>query len=334
MKKRRRFGFTLVELLVVIAIIGILVALLLPAVQAAREAARRMSCSNNLKQIGLASHNYHDTYKAFPMGQRRSLPAGWGPSWYIGMLPFCEQQPMFDKWVWGQHDGHMRTTSGVAGQTRVAMNQEFLLPYATCPSSPLPSVRTVNSGGNVTFTTPDYVYIAGAAGEQQFQPAIPTPHMYTNTGGSLWNQNWTSPNGIAKVNSCSRFRDLIDGTSNTMMFGETANFIFNAARTAKADRRAGWEYGWMMGTDQTNTRVLRSSNCNVLRYPPKADVLDADGVLADWWRRLNTPLTSAHPGTVLVALGDGSVRGVNETVDPKTYIYLGVMNDGQVLGEY
>src|SRR5213076_522845 len=94
-------GFTLVELLVVIAIIGVLVALLLPAVQAAREAARRMQCSNHMKQIGLALQNYHDTFQSLPYGARAryvntssTTPTGqnWGPSWYVGLLPFCEQK--------------------------------------------------------------------------------------------------------------------------------------------------------------------------------------------------------------------------------------------------
>lgn len=331
MEKQKKSGFTLVELLVVIAIIGILVALLLPAVQAAREAARRMSCGNNLKQIALASHNYHDTYKTFPMGQRRSLPAGWGPSWYIGMLPFCEQQPMFDKWQWGLHDGHMRQTGGAAGATITAMGGQFLLPYATCPSSPLPKEQTVSG---ITFTAPNYVAIAGSAAENQFQPNPIQPWYYTNTSGGSWNGHWYSNSGIFKANSTSRFADLIDGTSNTMIFGEVANFTFNAARTAKGDRRPGWDYGWMMGTDQTDLRVLRSSNCNVLAYPPNADVLDSPGVIASWWQRLNTPLTSAHPGSVVVALGDGSVRSISETIDTKTYIYLGAMNDGQPLTDF
>src|SRR6476620_2946778 len=101
----KRKAFTLVELLVVIAIIGVLVALLLPAVQAAREAARRMQCSNHLKQIGLGLQNYHDTFQSLPFGARarfvQSTSAtpvgqGWGPSWYVGILPFCEQKPLSD----------------------------------------------------------------------------------------------------------------------------------------------------------------------------------------------------------------------------------------------
>lgn len=328
---RRRSGFTLVELLVVIAIIGILVALLLPAVQAAREAARRMSCGNNMKQISLATHNYHDTYKSFPLGQRSARPGGWGPSWYVGMLPFCEQQPMFDKWQWGRDDGHMRSGQVAPRNTRNAMGGQFLLPYAACPSSPLPKTQTV---GGITFTVPNYVGMAGAVAEANFTPAPSGTRYYRNTGQQNQNNNLSSKNGLFEANLVKRFADMIDGTSNSMIFGEVSNFTFNAARNTKADRRPGVDYGWMMGTNQTRLYIYYSSNLNTLRYPPNADRLNSGGVAGAWHQRLNTPLTSAHPGSVVVGLGDGSVRSISETIDVRTYIYLGAINDGQPLKDF
>src|ERR1044071_5441681 len=130
----RKRGFTLVELLVVIAIIGVLVALLLPAVQAAREAARRMQCSNHLKQIGLGMQNYHDTFQSLPYGARAryvntttATPAGqsWGPSWYVGLLPFAEQKPLSDL----MEQGALVNSNGV-GLADVTMVQPRLAFYA------------------------------------------------------------------------------------------------------------------------------------------------------------------------------------------------------------
>jgi prepilin-type N-terminal cleavage/methylation domain-containing protein len=331
---RRRSGFTLVELLVVIAIIGILVALLLPAVQAAREAARRMSCGNNMKQISLATHNYHDTYKSFPIGVRGARPGGWGVSWYVGMLPFCEQQPMFDKWYWGQDDGYMRSNNTGARNTRNAI-RNFLLPYASCPSSPLPKVGTVTGGTAHTYTMPTYVGLAGAVDSYDFQPR-PSGNInaYRNTGQYNASNSRGSTHGIFTASGTRRFADLIDGTSNTMIFGEISNFTFNSTRTTKRDSRPNLAYGWMMGSADQRTRIHWSANVNVVRYAPNADRLDNYGVYNGWDQRLNTPLTSAHPGSVVVGLGDGSVRSISETIDSLTYIYLAAMDDGQPLGDF
>jgi len=329
MKSRQKSGFTLVELLVVIAIIGILVALLLPAVQAAREAARRMSCGNNMKQISLATHNYHDTYKSFPMGVRGARPGGWGVSWYVGMLPFCEQSPMFDKWVWGTHDGYIRASTVNANAI-----QNFLLPYAVCPSSPLDSVGTVTSPAH-TFTMPSYVGMAGAVDTCDFQP-VPANcgNFYRNQGQYNASNARGSTHGVFGATRTKRFADFLDGTSNTMMFGEISNFTFNAARTAKRDSRPNLAYGWMMGSADQRVAIHWSANVNVVRYPPNADQLDNYGVYNGWDQRLNTPLTSAHPGSVVVGLGDGSVRSISETIDSVTYIHLNAMDDGQTLGDF
>src|SRR5947207_281778 len=129
----RRLGFTLIELLVVIAIIAVLVALLLPAVQQAREAARRSQCKNNLKQIGLALHNYLDAYTKFPIGSANTQPGGWGSPLWVAILPYIDEAPRYNKWDFntaqtGWIDGNANNGALVNGKK---MGKWF------CPSSPL-----------------------------------------------------------------------------------------------------------------------------------------------------------------------------------------------------
>src|SRR5687768_7610400 len=148
-RRRCRSGFTLVELLVVIAIIGVLVALLLPAVQAAREAARRSSCSNNLRQHAIALHNYHDTYKVFPaLGSRPELGENrdrWY-SWVIGVLPFIEQKPLYDGIMGRVSDPALRLpdpwTTGPASDPFITQYWRVDMKVNICPSSPEPTVRS------------------------------------------------------------------------------------------------------------------------------------------------------------------------------------------------
>ena len=170
---RRKFGgrgFTLVELLVVIAIIGILVALLLPAIQAAREAARRTQCNNNLKNIGLGLQNYHDTYKTMPMGAMhgglRTVARHLGPSWQYGILPFMEQRNIYDKianLIRAGSTTPLTTAFTAAGANAVhppagSRPLDKLVPdYMRCPSSPLP-VMTEQTG---SICLPTYVGIVG-----------------------------------------------------------------------------------------------------------------------------------------------------------------------------
>jgi prepilin-type N-terminal cleavage/methylation domain-containing protein len=163
MMKRR--GFTLIELLVVIAIIAILIALLLPAVQQAREAARRTQCRNNLKQLGLALHNYHDNYQMFPPGNVSSSVGGWGASWYMRILPFVDQAPLYNRLTFSgaQHGwtGALPTsTYGPEGDANGAALNGITLNFALCPSSPMLALR--DSGGGRNITNAQYMGISGA----------------------------------------------------------------------------------------------------------------------------------------------------------------------------
>ena len=141
-RNARRLAFTLIELLVVIAIIAILIGLLIPAVQKVREAADRSSCANNLKQIGLAMHSYHDTSKQFPPGCATDFPpfgtgtatgynANWGSSWMVFLLPYLEQGGLYNAWNFGGN-------SGFDNLNNRALDNNLVLNVYRCPSSPLP----------------------------------------------------------------------------------------------------------------------------------------------------------------------------------------------------
>lgn len=258
---RRRFsgrGFTLVELLVVIAIIGILVALLLPAIQAAREAARRTQCNNNLKNIGLGLQNYHDTYKTFPMGAMhtglRTAPT-LGPSWQYGILPFMEQRNIYDKIANTIRAGGPVNTTAAGSKTFAAstMNTAItpansrpldkLVPdYMRCPSSPLP-VMTDATG---SIALPTYVGIAGGVDILRTDHSNYATVYGTNT--NLWGapsttRNYLNRNGILlgsgaimtssgmlPVAQHKGMQNCTDGTSNTMIVGEQSDWLRSADR--------------------------------------------------------------------------------------------------------
>ncbi len=260
---RRRFvgrGFTLVELLVVIAIIGILVALLLPAIQAAREAARRTQCNNNLKNIGLGLQNYHDTYKLFPMGAMHAGDVGagqslLGPSWQYGILPFMEQRNIYDKIA------NVIRAGGAAPPANVfsanTMNRlitpalsrplDKLVPdYMRCPSSPLPVMT--DQTGSICLST--YVGIAGGVDIAQGDTTIftawsslvgnPTStRSYRNRAGCLIGTAIGNSNagaimtnsGMLPVAQHKGMNNCTDGTSNTMIVGEQSDWLRSVDRT-------------------------------------------------------------------------------------------------------
>lgn len=333
-----RRGFTLIELLVVIAIIAVLIALLLPAVQQAREAARRSQCLNNLKQVGLAMHNYHETFQTFPPGcihshMPRSGTDGFsfGPSFWGLLLPYLDQQALFDKLNFeGRSPGYINEAAGSSG----AANRPHVLEAGEigvmrCPSSPQqPRKEPYEVKSN-------YAGISGAVGEGPF---IETRQFDLGTYG------WISGGGVMLPNKGIRAKDIIDGTANTLMLGEMSNRIKRLDGTYSDVSPSGTEHGWLMGTrvrgtppdlNPTNESDARVFNLVTIRYLPN-ESLFANQFFPGMGSNVgsNNPLSSAHTGGVNVLLCDGSARFVGDSVGLLVLKRLATRDEGADVGEY
>ncbi len=249
-----RRAFTLVELLVVIAIIGVLVGLLLPAVQAAREAARRMQCGNNVKQIGLGLHNYHSAYQMFPMNAGGTDNMGGAPgnsmwlSWRIGILPFIEQQPLWEQISnpFGfNRDGSVRNPPYPAMGPRPwdTNYRPWLTQVNTfrCPSDP--SVVTTNSA-EVAFS--NYAACAGDAFFEQHHSGVDDNG--NSSGDGTWGDQAGSrwARGVFRARHFTRFRDILDGTANTIAVGE--NVVYAGTREVAGGIARAANDGELLGT--------------------------------------------------------------------------------------
>ena len=312
-------GFTLVELLVVIAIIGVLVALLLPAVQAAREASRRSQCSNNFKQMGLAAHMYHDTFGILPFNGVPQVGSGStiqrGVSWFFRLLPFMEQQPAFEKAVF---TGDW-TLQDAPASPNVNLIQTLRVPGLWCPSSPLPKTKML---GAVEVQTPHYVGISGSYYTGGTSTTV-SPGPFQDTYGR------TVYSGVISISEFTvGFKDITDGTSNVMMASEQSDFQRDASGN-KVDRRSSGHWGgaWSCGAGARNW----TQNVTTVRYPIKGGYGSA-GNGAPY--EVNIPLFSAHPSGVMCVLADGSVRMVAQTVDFATLTAISDRWDGNVVGQF
>lgn len=328
--KNRTAGFTLVELLVVIAIIGVLIALLLPAVQQAREAARRSQCVNNLKQHGLGLHNFHDTYLRLPPGTcNNRAPFGtapnrrWGTTWMVHLLPYVELGNVYDIIDLSEHwnGGSVSDACGADAGSPVFGVYE-------CPSA---SVSQELGNDSVKTMVADYIAIAGVV--NGFAGVSGATENTTTVGAAAMN-------GVLYYNSQTNFAHVTDGTSNTMMVSEVGAWLKNASGT-RVDYRSV-QYGFNMGTigNDNNLTALPNStdsrcfNTTSLRYSinqiqPYDSACDPDGVCGNYGN--NSPLRSDHPGGVNVLFVDGSVHFFPETIDLPTFGNLGVRNDGNVV---
>jgi len=326
-KRSSRLGFTLVELLVVIAIIGVLVALLLPAVQAAREAARRTECTNKLKQMGLALQNHHDRFGRFPpAGDNRTYSGGaagnWGMSWVYFLLPEVEQNALYDQiqpFTTGTNPGYAHS-SVFAAVSGVELDS-FL-----CPSSDLP-INSNNNGGNTKIV--HYTAIAGAAyglGGNNIVTKT-TEHKDGDDG-------YGTNSGIMYGLSATNMRDITDGTSNTMIVGEVSSY-FRRGTSKLHNYRPSYAYGWTMGALYAwNHTDNRGMNWTTVRYKnnlslPTNTTSFPDGILPD--PGANTPLNSNHPGGVVVAISDGSTSFLTDTIADLTLAQLAHKSDGTVM---
>ncbi|MCD4728468.1 MAG: DUF1559 domain-containing protein [Pirellulales bacterium] len=337
--QKNRRAFTLVELLVVITIIGILIALLLPAVQAAREAARRLQCSNNLKQIGLGLHNYHDTENMFPMGSAAICYS----NWLVAILPYIEQNAKYDQLDFSVPWPTYVSYHPNSGNNDFVMNR-YLPAVYWCPSSDLPKwVIDIQDPGNppYEFGMACYVGIAGAV-ESATSPIDPSGESRCTVAGSL---GFACSNGVLGPNSHYGIRDIKDGTTNTFMIGEQSGWMIDAATGAEIDQRSSTVFGAWMGCSpfgepgdglnhpqhplggcpDWNQDCSWYRNITTLRYPINHKTT-APGTEIN-----NTVLNSNHPGGAQVLRCDGGVNFLYETMDFNVLKYLAIRSDGRVL---
>lgn len=322
-KKHRRRAFTMIDLLVVAALIAVLIALLLPAVQHAREAARRTHCGNNLKQIGLALHAYHDTHRVFPFGW-----AELGQGWSAMVLPQLEQQGLYEKFLW-QEEGDGNFESGNVNNKWVST----LIPAFRCP----------------TMAQPEHFDDNGIAGR------VPCSYRGCASSLTLSDQNFSegpvlkdpaNTDGVFRGCACVAIRDVSDGTGNTVLVGESytaPDFAVGAQRfdfwyigspeidpydPESAPVGGGTAFSEFVGSTAARLNLGRMLKTLV----SQAGVPGAEAAISV--HHAESSFGSYHDGGAFFCMADGSVRFIGETIDRTVYTGLGSREGAERSGEF
>ena len=334
-RSSKRLAFTLVELLVVIAIIGILIGMLVPAVQQVRNAAARAQCGNNLKRIGLAIANYEGALKEFPPATKRGTVNYFhGPTWWILILPFVEQDGLYNKTIFANRSFFFGdTTAGIDNNT---LYNQKPIPFMQCPSSMYPQMSATSEGN---YQRPTYTCIMGS-------------DTHSSTDTTTFNGP-VSAGGIIVLRTGVKRKTITDGVSNTMLVGETSDYAIDSTGN-KQDILVDNGRGFHMGTSY----VGRPSGPGTLNGNPGGNCWQTSNAPGNCARCFNTttvrygfntrnwlssssagmlsngcnrPIQSVHSGGAYVLFGDGHVSFVNSGITLDTFKSLADRDDGNTV---